>query len=159
MRLVVMRFYPDKFMNQLLSKLSFCLLLILPTISVAEVSSVKPFSAVCTDVHVAAYRYELDLEGKVTSDEWSEGEKFGSKWKIIYTGDDSVVVDDEKLPVVALNGPSIIFASPEKWTPKIGQRDKCCLGSCCHPGGVLVIHTVRRFPVKRLMPTFGIVER
>jgi len=98
--------------SELLSKLSFCLLLILPTISVAEVSSVKPFSAVCTDVHVAAYRYELDLEGKVTSDEWSEGEKFGSKWKIIYTGDDSVVVDDEKLPVVALNGPSIIFASP-----------------------------------------------
>ncbi len=47
----------------------------------------------------------------------------------------------------------------QKWTPKIGQRDKCILGSCCHPGGVLVIHTVRRLPVKRLMPTFGIVER
>ena len=50
-------------------------------------------------------------------------------------------------------------AERQKWTPKIGQRDKCCLGSCCHPGGVLVIHPVRRLPVKRLMPTFGIVER
>ena len=55
--------------------------------------------------------------------------------------------------------PILSHAVIQKWTPKIGQRDKCCLGSCCHPGGVLVIHTVRRLPVKRLMPTFGIVER
>ena len=47
----------------------------------------------------------------------------------------------------------------KKWTPKIGQRDKCILGSSRQLGGILVINTVRGSPVKRLMPSFRVVER
>jgi hypothetical protein len=48
------------------------------------------------------------------------------------------------------NGYGIKSESNEKWNPKIGQHDKCILGLCCLPDGVLVIHTVWRLPVKRL---------
>ena len=46
----------------------------------------------------------------------------------------------------------------EKWTPKIGQPDKCILGSCRQPGSGFIVHAVRRPPVKRLVPSLGIVE-
>ena len=46
----------------------------------------------------------------------------------------------------------------EKWTPKIGQHDKCLLGSSRHPGSRFVIDAVRRAPIKQLVPFPGIVE-
>lgn len=46
----------------------------------------------------------------------------------------------------------------EKWTPKIGQHDKCTLGSSRQPGSGLVVHAVRRAPVKRLVASLGVVE-
>ena len=36
----------------------------------------------------------------------------------------------------------------EKWTPIIGQRDKCILGSSRQPGSGFVVNAVRRPPVK-----------
>ena len=41
---------------------------------------------------------------------------------------------------------------------KIGQRDKCLLGSSRHLGSRFVVDAVRRAPVKRLVPSLGIVE-
>ncbi|CRI62978.1 hypothetical protein THIOKS11090002 [Thiocapsa sp. KS1] len=52
----------------------------------------------------------------------------------------------------------IADAGIEKWIPKIGQRDKCILGSSRQPGGRFTVHAVRRTPVKRLMPSLGVVE-
>ena len=46
----------------------------------------------------------------------------------------------------------------QKWPPKIGQRDKCLLGSSRHLGSRFVVDAVRRAPVKRLVPSLGIVE-
>ena len=46
----------------------------------------------------------------------------------------------------------------EKWTPKIGQHDKCLLGSSRHLGSRFVVDAVRCAPVKRLVPSLGIVE-
>ena len=46
----------------------------------------------------------------------------------------------------------------QKWTPKIGQRDKCILGSSRQLGSGFVVHAVRRAPVKRLVPSLGVVE-
>ena len=50
------------------------------------------------------------------------------------------------------------YTDPEKWPPKIGQRDKCLLGSSRHLGSRFVVDAVRRAPVKRLVPSLGIVE-
>ncbi len=49
-------------------------------------------------------------------------------------------------------------AGYQKWPPKIGQRDKCLLGSSRHLGSRFVVDAVRRAPVKRLVPPLGIVE-
>ena len=46
----------------------------------------------------------------------------------------------------------------KKWTPKTGQHDKCLLGSSHHPGSRFVVNAVRCTPVKRLVPSPGIVE-
>ena len=46
----------------------------------------------------------------------------------------------------------------KKWPQKIGQRDKCLLGSSRHLGSRFVVDAVRRAPVKRLVPSLGIVE-
>ena len=46
----------------------------------------------------------------------------------------------------------------EKWTPKIGQHDKCILGLGCQPSSRFIIHAVWRAPVKRLMPPLRVVE-
>ena len=54
--------------------------------------------------------------------------------------------------------PRMREAAEEKWTPKIGQRDKCFLGLSCQLGSGFVVHAVRRAPVKRLMPSLGVVE-
>lgn len=80
----------------------------------AETESVKPFSAVCTDKHVAAYRYALDIEGKeVKGNGWSSGEKFISgEWKILYSGGKYVTLDGKKIPIVARAGANLIFAKP-----------------------------------------------
>ncbi len=44
----------------------------------------------------------------------------------------------------------------EKWTPIIGQQDKCFPGSDHLSGSRLIIHVIWRPPVKALMPSFCI---
>ena len=46
----------------------------------------------------------------------------------------------------------------EKWTPKIGQRDKCFPGSSRQPGSGFIVHAIWRATVKRLMSSFIVVE-
>jgi len=69
-------------------------------------------NATCKDKQVVAYRYETDVNGKVIADEWSEGEKFASKWHFLYASGSEVIVDGKRLPIVARNGPCLIVASP-----------------------------------------------
>ena len=59
--------------------------------------------------------------------------------------------------VKSIAGPSRASAI-QKWTPKTGQHDKCILGSSRHPGSRFVVNAIRRAPVKRLVPSLGIVE-
>ena len=46
----------------------------------------------------------------------------------------------------------------ERWTPKIGQRDKCFPGSSCQVGSFLIIHAIRCSAFEALMSPLGIVE-
>lgn len=63
--------------------------------------SAPAFSAECTDKAVHAYRYYTGLDGSIAKDYWSKGEKFNGKWTFIYTGGKYLVIDNEKIHIVA----------------------------------------------------------
>lgn len=66
-----------------------------------------PFDAVCHAVETHAYRSDSTLGA-----EWSTGEKFlGDPWKFRYRGDDYVLIDDRKVPIVARLEDIIIIAA------------------------------------------------
>ena len=46
----------------------------------------------------------------------------------------------------------------QKWTPNIGQHDKCISGSSCQPGSGGVVDTVRCLPIKCLVSPFCVVK-
>ena len=89
----------------------FLLTLLLTCVSFAESTSINPpFSAICECVKGHAYRHGTDILGNPMPDEWSTNEDFrGSKWKFIYTGNNSIVIDGLRIPILAQH-PGVIIA-------------------------------------------------
>lgn len=78
--------------------------------SVSLADPLPPFSATCKDKQVKAYRYAVDVNGKVINDEWSEGEKFQSGWHFIYNGGNAILLDGKPFPIVGRSGPCLVFS-------------------------------------------------
>lgn len=69
------------------------------------------FEATCTDARVEGYRFDRDLDGKVTSG-WAKDEKFGQMWKFKYGGGNKIQIDDKVALVVSHIGPILIAIAP-----------------------------------------------
>ncbi len=61
---------------------------------------IQPFTAVCKDIETHAYRYSTDMDGKVYTNEFESGEKFGGDWKFNYTGGDHIIIDGNKAATI-----------------------------------------------------------
>lgn len=73
-----------------------------------------PFDAICRNVEAHSYINFSGQEAKWKTDEkfWNTDEKFvGSPWKFRYRGDDYVLIDDTKVPIVARVDDVIIIAA------------------------------------------------
>ncbi len=79
-------------------------------VSVSFADDIHPFSATCKDKKVEAYRYSTDINGKVTYDEWSKGEKFNTEWHFKYIGGNEIFLDGKPFPIVAKSGPCLVFS-------------------------------------------------
>jgi len=69
-----------------------------------NVDDIHPFSATCKDKKIEAYRYSTDMNGKVTYDEWSKGEKINSEWHFKYIGGNEILLDGKTFVITARSG-------------------------------------------------------
>ena len=94
----------------MVQKLSMTILVSLLLVSLSSAEDLYPFTATCKDKQVIAYRYSIDVNGKVKDEEWSKGEKFTSKWNFKYTGGDTIMLDGKVFPIVSKSGPCLVFS-------------------------------------------------
>jgi hypothetical protein len=67
-----------------------------------------PFSATCEDTETHGYRHGTDLDGKPMEESWTADEHFHSKWKILYSGGNSIIIDGKQADVLVQHAGVII---------------------------------------------------
>jgi hypothetical protein len=75
-----------------------------------QADEIRNFTARCKDKRVEAYRFSIGVDGKVSDDYWSRGEKFNSEWVFQYIGGNEIVLDNKSHSIIAKSGPCFSFA-------------------------------------------------